>query len=293
MSGYPTNQSFRKPMVNDYLVRSATLWGRFFLCMIVRLIGCANPTIFFDDEQSDAARALLEALKVGRGIKGAIYDLSYRMTTRQNDKDRSRSPFYRFLVTIHLQSARDSNTFTGRTRIIPHFMPYRLTRLVMYLVGPIRMLEQEFLEMIPDSPPEPDDFIFVRRGIPLSRIYFTQILRNITAQYISIEIGSLDYIPVIKSMLAHMVNIQIDLDYDDAGPIDAAYQNSSPSLWKAMEPVISSYAQFAASHNAINALNSTFHCQTRHRLLYNIAMMETNLMPLLHSISSYYTFQFD
>lgn len=114
-------------------------------------------------------------------------------------------------------------------------MPYRLTRLVMYLVGPIRMLEQEFLEMIPDSPPEPDDFIFVRRGIPLSRIYFTQILRNITAQYISIEIGSLDYIPVIKSMLAHMVNIQIDLDYDDAGPIDAAYQNSSPSLWKAME----------------------------------------------------------
>ncbi|KAG2359126.1 hypothetical protein BDR07DRAFT_1378927 [Suillus spraguei] len=48
--------------------------------------------------------AFLEALKVGRGIRGAIYDLSYRMTTRQNDKDRSRSPFYRFLVTIHLRS---------------------------------------------------------------------------------------------------------------------------------------------------------------------------------------------
>lgn len=60
------NRSFQKPLVQDYVSRCSTLWGR-FLCMIVRSIDSAQSMLFFDDEQVVATLALLEALQDGKG----------------------------------------------------------------------------------------------------------------------------------------------------------------------------------------------------------------------------------
>lgn len=129
---------------------------------------------------------------------------------------------------------RNSNASTGQIRIIPRFMPKRLARLVVYLVGPIRVLEQEFLDIIPNSNPSNDQLIFVRRGVPLSRIDFTQVLRDVTAQYTDIEIGLLDYPHVIKTMLAQTVHIHLDVE-DETRPASAAFHISPLSIWQAME----------------------------------------------------------
>jgi hypothetical protein len=129
---------------------------------------------------------------------------------------------------------RNCNASTGRIRVIPRFLPKRLARLVVYLVGPIRVLEQEFLDIIPNSPPRNDEFIFVRRGIPLSRIDFTQVLRDVTAQYTDIEIGLLDYLHVVKTMLTQTVRIHLDLE-DETRPASAAFHVSPLTIWQAME----------------------------------------------------------
>ncbi|KAG1733422.1 hypothetical protein EDD22DRAFT_959005 [Suillus occidentalis] len=76
---------------------------------------------------------------------------------------------------------------------------------------------QEFLDIIPNSTPSNDQLIFVRRGIPLSRIDFTQLLRDVTAQYTDIEIGLLDYPHVIETMLAQTVHLHLDLE-DETRP---------------------------------------------------------------------------
>jgi hypothetical protein len=97
------NRSFQKPLVQDYISRCSTLWGR-FLCMIVRSIDRAQSMLFFDDEQVVATLALLDALQDGKGVTLAIYELSYRMATHPAVIDRCRSPFYQFLVTVHLRT---------------------------------------------------------------------------------------------------------------------------------------------------------------------------------------------
>ncbi|KIK39210.1 hypothetical protein CY34DRAFT_14556 [Suillus luteus UH-Slu-Lm8-n1] len=109
---------------------------------------------------------------------------------------------------------RNSNTSTGQIRIIPRFMPKRLARLVMYLVGPIRVLEQEFLDIIPNSNPSNDQLIF----------------------YTDIKIGLLDYPHVIKTMLAQTVHIHLDVE-DETRPASAAFHISPLSIWQAMEQV--------------------------------------------------------
>ncbi|KAG1781445.1 hypothetical protein EV702DRAFT_1041964 [Suillus placidus] len=92
---------------------------------------------------------------------------------------------------------------------------------------------------IPGHDPKPlpknAKVIFVRWGIPLSRIDFTQVLHDVTAQYTNIEIGLLNYYNNINMMLTETVHVHLDTEDNEVGPIDVAFHNSSIKIWKAME----------------------------------------------------------
>ncbi|KAF8549215.1 hypothetical protein OG21DRAFT_1500556 [Imleria badia] len=120
-----------------------------------------------------------------------------------------------------------TRSITGKDGFVAHFLPKAVSRLFIYLVGPIREVIMAFSRItFPDSHSVYKTYLYVVNGKTIDSSAFSNVLRAYTLEYLRIPLTLAPFRQAVKALLRNVLHYHEELDpVDDA--VDACFGHSS------------------------------------------------------------------
>jgi hypothetical protein len=120
-----------------------------------------------------------------------------------------------------------SRSITGHDGYVAHFLPKRVARLFIYLIGPIREVAIAFARIVmADNYHAYHAYLFVTFGKTVDSGTFSNILRRYTLEHLLTPLTISPYRQAIKAILRAVMHV-IDDQQDTDDALDASFGHSS------------------------------------------------------------------
>lgn len=117
------------------------------------------------------------------------------------------------VVTTYVKTRQN----TGHGKLIARALPPRVARLLIILLAVVHPTARCLAEEIFTLPQAKvyDSYIFVRYGQPMNSPAFTNALSSLTLNHLNYRLGLRDWRQLMKTVLKHIVHVDLDDDDDD------------------------------------------------------------------------------
>lgn len=120
-----------------------------------------------------------------------------------------------------------TRSMTGRDGYVAHFLSKPVSRLFIYLVGPLREVVIAFArQLFPDSIQVYKDYLYVVNGKTVDSGSFSAVLRTYTEQHLDIPLTLAPFRQALKAILRAVLHYREDDDNSD-DPMDASFGHST------------------------------------------------------------------
>lgn len=120
-----------------------------------------------------------------------------------------------------------TRSITGRDGYIAHFLPTSVSRLFIYLVGPIREVILAFARQVfPSNTRVYRDYLYVVNGKTVDSAAFTNVLRAYTTQCLQIPLTIAPFRQALKAILRAVFHHHEDTDTSN-DPLDVSFGHST------------------------------------------------------------------
>lgn len=120
-----------------------------------------------------------------------------------------------------------TRSMTGKDGFVAHFLPKAVSRLFVYLIGPIREAVVAFSRIIsPDSHSVYQTYLYVVNGKTIDSAAFSSILRAYTLEYLLVPLTLVPFRQVVKALLRNVLHYYEELESGDDA-VDACFGHSS------------------------------------------------------------------
>ena len=120
-----------------------------------------------------------------------------------------------------------TRSITGKDDFVAHFLPKAVSRLFIYLIGPIREVVAALSRIVsPDSHLVYQTYLYVVNGKTVDSAAFSNVLRAYTLEYLRVPLTLAPFRQAVKALLRNVLHYHEELESDDDA-IDACFGHSS------------------------------------------------------------------